>query len=383
MSKLNIANIPALTGSDVPFEYGLDDEYFVAEAPKIVKFVAFKLGSNNLSVELDYKDVYTSFQESYMEFCTLSSNYQTKSIINSLIGMPLDIVSGSNVSFEEKLPKLSMDLAKLQSLTFSREGGVGGDTNLKYSNIDLKLGVQRYDIREYINNEDIPLVSGTYVEIKEIFHFSPVSAYRFFDTSSMLNYLNNQFRFESFTPETIFFLLPVWEDVLRAQQLTLAAKVRRSHYSYIINGDYITVYPVPQSVQKMFFSYNIAPISSQNTDLAKVITGLANVPFKFLAYSTLNENSRQWIRKFTVELSREILGRVRGKFQTIPIPNSDLTLDYNDLISNSRENQDRLREELKLLLEELTYDKIAEREAAKANTLQEQFKNVPVYIYTG
>ena len=66
------------------------------------------------------------------------------------------------------------------------------------------------------------------MKIVEVFHFNPQAAYRFFDTTSAINYMNNEFSFESFTPETIFYVLPVFEDILRAGQLDLSNRVRRS-----------------------------------------------------------------------------------------------------------------------------------------------------------
>ena len=77
--------------------------------------------------------------------------------------------------------------------------------------------------------------------ISEVFHFNPQAAYRFFDTTSAINYLNNEFSFESFTPETIFYVLPVFEDILRAGQLDLSNRVRRSNYSYKIIGTKIRI----------------------------------------------------------------------------------------------------------------------------------------------
>jgi len=374
---IDINNIPQITGSLVPFVYGLDDSAFVSEASQVAKFVAIKLGINIVSVELEPADVFTSYQESYMEFGALANIYQAKSIINSVVSMPL--IDGT-VTFEDKLPYFTMDLIKKQAQAFNKEANVGGDVNLNYSWIDLQYGVQRYNINEFI--PDLP--SGSSVEVREVFHFSPVSAYRFFDTSSMLNYLNNQFKFESFTPETIFFLLPVWEDILRAQQLQMAAKVRRSHYSYIMHGDYINIYPVPQSSQRVWFSYYFKPTSILNQNLIDpVVTGLANIPFNFIAYSTLNENSKQWIRRFTLELSRELLGRVRGKVESIPIPGSELRLDAERLISDAIGNQDKMREELKLFFEEMTYDKIAEREAIKAENNKKTMEGIPMFPTLG
>jgi len=89
------------------------------------------------------------------------------------------------------------------------------------------------------------VAAGQRAEIRDIFHFSPTSAYRFFDTTSAINYLHNQFSFESFTPETVFYLLPIWEDVLRATQLKQSHNIRRSHHSFALNDNILKIFPVP------------------------------------------------------------------------------------------------------------------------------------------
>ena len=63
--------------------------------------------------------------------------------------------------------------------------------------------------------------------------------------TSAVNYLNNQFAFESFTPETVFYVLPVYEDLLRAGQLDISNRVRRSNYSYLLQGTNLRIYPRP------------------------------------------------------------------------------------------------------------------------------------------
>ena len=78
-----------------------------------------------------------------------------------------------------------------------------------------------------------------------------------------------------------------------------------------------------------------------------------------------------------------MLGQIRGKFSTIPIPGESVTLNHSELLSQAKEEQEKLREELKKVLEELTYDKLAEIEAKFVTNSNEALKNVPAGVFVG
>jgi hypothetical protein len=324
--------------------------------------------------------------------------YQAKSVLSTLLGTP----TGSLTGRENQYPNRSLELAKRLSAPFSNEVGVG-DANIMSASIMTQAGVSKYDLNPLVvgtgsftggGSPQVPAVFPTGSDgkpmrlyIKEIFHPDPLSAYRFFGTTSAINYLNNEFSFESFTPETIFYLLPIWEDVLRGMQFKMSNKVRRSNYSYDLHHNELTLYPHPQTNIPLFFTYTVAQDPyAPSVEGDKTVDGVANmsnVPFDNIKYSELNSIGKQWIRKMTVALSKEVLGRVRGKMQTIPIPNGDLQLDGNELLTDSKAEQDSLRAELKEILEDTTYDKLIAREAQMAADLDNVIKNVPLGIYIG
>ena len=221
------------------------------------------------------------------------------------------------------------------------------------------------------------------MKVREVFHFSPQAAYRFFDTTSAINYLNNEFSFESFTPETIFYVLPVFEDILRAGQLDISNRVRKSNYSYEVIGTKIRIFPMPTSAspQKLFIriQYKPDPLDpSYKDETIHGVSNLSNVPFGNLIYNRVNSMRRQWIRQYALALSKEQLGLIRSKFGTIPIPGSDLSLNGSDLVSNGREDKDKLITSLKEMLDTMTYDKLMETQALRAESINKQLKYVPM-----
>lgn len=108
------------------------------------------------------------------------------------------------------------------------------------------------------------------------------------------------------------------------------------------------------------------------------ISSFANIPYGNIQFSRINSMGRQWIREYTLANCKELLGLVRSKFSSIPIPGGDLNLNGSDLVSQGREDQEKLKTQMSDLLSDLTYDKMLESEAAKADNLQRVLKSIPI-----
>ena len=72
------------------------------------------------------------------------------------------------------------------------------------------------------------------------------------------------------------------------------------------------------------------------------INNMNTLPFANIRYKNINSIGKQWIRRFALALCKEMLGQVRGKFATIPIPVHALTLNASDLLSQAKEEQEKL-----------------------------------------
>jgi hypothetical protein len=380
----------ANTSNPTPFGFFNSESNFQTEADNVIVFVKRKLGDDILSVELTKKQIWANLEESTLEFSSILNQYQAKSQLIQFLGMPITGSSGVMSGSEGKYPRENLDFLTRVAEPYASEAGVGGAYNMMSGSIELRQDVQDYDIYKELKDASGNLiVSGsrnsprTKIQISEVFHFSPQAAYRFFDTTSAINYLNNEFSFESFTPETIFYVLPVFEDILRAGQLDLSNRVRRSNYSYKVVGTNIRIYPCPTNInpKKLFLRVKFFsdPLNPSFTD--ETISGVSNlsdIPFGNLEYNNVNSIGRQWIRQYTLALSREQLGLIRSKFSTIPIPGSDLTLNGTSLVDQGRADRDSLVTKLKEMLETMTYDKLAETAASRAEFINKQLKFVPM-----
>lgn len=383
--------MPFVSGSTA---FGIfdSDPQFAADADRLVKYVSVKLGGglpggdaiNHVQVELSSSDVYSCFEEACVEYGAIINAYQAKSSLAAFLGSS----TGSLTGAQSRFPAQSLEWARRQAQAFGEEAYVGGNRTLHSASISLVAGQQDYDLQSLIGPTGSDGLPARMV-LRKVFHFSPFAQFRFFGTTSAINYLNGQFNFGSFTPESVFYMLPVWEDVLRGAMFETSNRVRRSNYSYEVHGpnNLLRVYPVPTQANTLYFTYNLIDASEypiDNDDQASFgVNSLANVPFGNIEYRKINSIGRQWIWKMTLALSKEVLGLIRRKMLSIPIPGGDLQLDGGELVNDARAEMEALRNELRELLEQMTYDKLAQKEAEQAESLLRVLSGVPLKIYTG
>lgn len=379
-----------VSGSSTPFGIFDADAAFQRDADKLVTYVARRLGESWVQVELSSSDVYTCFEEAAMDYSSIINQYQAKSALAAFLGSATGTMSGG----ENRYPEFSLEWARRMGQSYADMAGTGGTMPWHSGTVTLAANQQTYDLQSLINPTGSD-GSPRRMIIRDIFHFSPLSAYRFFGTTSAINYLNQQFSFESYTPETIFYLLPIWEDVLRGQQFELSNRVRRSNYSFELHDNVLTIYPVPTQAMNLHFRYQLADESAPVPGLSGTpgsvtadhaswgVSNLSNIPFGNIEYSKLNSISKTWIWQMTLAMCKETMGYIRRKMSSIPIPDGDLQLDGDALVNDARTEMDRLRNDLKAMLEEMTYDRLAAREAEKAESLNRQLLNVPLKIYVG
>lgn len=377
----------ATTANPTPFGVFDLETDFIAEADKMIVFVKRKLGDDVLSVELTKKQIWANFEEACFEYGSILNQYQAKSQLVNWLGYATGTLSGS----ENLYPRESLEFLTRFAEPYASEADVGGSYNQISGSIPLELGRQDYDIYdELVDGSGTKIVSsslntmGGKMRISEVFHFSPQAAYRFFDTTSAINYLNNAFSFESFTPETIFYVLPVFEDILRAGQLDLSNRVRRSNYSYKVIGTKIRIYPMPSQntspmprlfIRVKFMQDPLRPAFSDRSIYG--VSNLSNIPFGNLKFNRINSIGRQWIRQYTLALSMETLGLIRSKIGTLPVPGGNVTLNGADLVSKGREDKKEFITKLKEMLDTMTYDKLIEQQATRSENLSKQLKFIP------
>lgn len=377
-----------------PTSFGIfdSDVEFQIEADNIINFVKRSLGGDVLSVELSSKTIWNELERATLMWGAYINEFNAKSNLSNILGQP----TGSDV--QNLYPRNTLEFLLRQAAPYAMAASYGGYQSELSGSITVETGRQDYDLTtELVNADGIPIYdlqptgSKAPLRVTEVFHFSPAIAYRFFDSTSAINFLNNEFSFESFTPETIFYVLPVYEDLIRQGQMQLSQRVRRSNYSYRLIGQKLRLFPTPinrsENPRKIFcrvsfqsdaYNFNSGTLGSPNDETVYGISSISNIPYNTIPYNTINSVGKQWIREMTLALCMITLGYIRGKARSIPIPNADLELNYSDLLERGYAEKERLITQVREQLETLTYDSLVEKEANKSENLMRQLRGIPM-----
>ena len=113
-----------------------------------------------------------------------------------------------------------------------------------------------------------------------------------------------------------------------------------------------------------------------NKDIVKLPS---DVPVDVVNFTELNTPSKQWVRDYFTSICKETLGRVRGKFGgTLGVADGEVTMDYESLLSESKEDKSALMERLNTRLERLRPDNMLTRKATEAEQLNKTLQYRPL-----
>ena len=164
-------------------------------------------------------------------------------------------------------------------------------------------------------------------------------------------------------------------------------QIRKSAYSFHLVNNKVRIFPDPGTNFKIWFEYYLVSDKEDSTSsdyggssLAS-ISDFSNVPYNNMIYSQINDVGKQWIRKYGLALAKELLGAIRGKYTSIPIPNSETTLDGDSLRSEASTEKEILITQLREMLEETTRRSLMERDKDESDMLLEKLQKVPLPIY--
>jgi len=215
---------------------------------------------------------------------------------------------------------------------------------------------------------------------------------RFFDPYATTGYgtinMVEGFGFGDYSPAVSFTLMPLFEDLLRVQAIELNDSIRKSAYSFTLTNNKLRVFPDPEEDRRLYFDYVVTsdrdnPLQTEYSGSADVVSDFSNARFDFMTYSKINDVGKQWIRKYGLALSKELLGIIRSKYGSIPIPNADTTLDGDTLRSEAATEKEVLITQLREMLDQTSRKALLESDRDEAEFLQEKLQKVPYPIYIG
>jgi hypothetical protein len=379
---------PGPISGSTPFGFYDEDSIFKADGPKVANYVARKLGYPVMEVELEDLNIYACFEEAISIYAEELYQSKIKDNYLTLEGSP----TGSNLNNQVIVPNLNSIVTIAES--YGEQAGVGGYVEWYTGSIDLIKDQQVYDLQEW-GLTGGHILPGDRIEVRRIFYESNPAVNQYYDPyiGGSINYqgATENFGWASYSPGLNFTLFPVYWDIQRIQEIEMSNYVRRSAFTFEVINNKLRIFPRPENddVKKLTIQYSKRNDRSNplaNTPYSgstNLVTNPSNVPYGTITYSQINYPGKQWIYEYTLALCSELLGLIRGKYTTVPIPGAETTLNAGDLVSKGKEAQTQLREKLRGDFEDMSRRAQLERKQAENQSLNDTLTNVPLLIYIG
>lgn len=419
-----------------PFGFFDADPAFVEFAPRAADWAAKRLGYPIVDVEMIDVQFYTCFEEAVTEYSAQINQFSIKQNLYSLKGTSTSVNLTTSVLRTQPLP-FYLKLSE----AYGAEVGVGGNVDWRKQSLSVKAGVQTYDLQGLFNQYYIDPKTGEKkierIEVKRIFHHPPPALNKIYDPMSnsgmSVSNMLSEFGWSGMSPVgTQFLLRPVNEDLMRLQAIEFNEQIRRSAYGFELVNNKLTVFPIPTKDFTLWFDYifkrerDIAAVqgyvdadefntmpktqtqvteettqqvvadntqtglpsetttpSRQLASSPDSITDVSNAPYEFHSFSAINDVGKRWIMKYYLSTCKELLGAIRAKYQSIPIPGGETSLDGDALRAEAQTEKEQLITELREDLEVTSKSTTSEQLNQVSDNLQENLKKVPNFLYIG
>lgn len=423
-----------------PFGFFDNDQSFVGFAPRAADWAAKRLGHPIVDVEMIDVQFYACFEEAITEYSSQVNQFSIKQNLYSLKGTTTSVNLTTSVMQTQPLP-FYLKLSE----AYGAEVGTGGNVDWRKASLKVKSGVQTYDLQGLFNQYYICPKTGEKkierIEVKRIWHHPPPAMNKIYDpmSNSGMSHSNllSEFNWNGMSPlGTQFLLRPVNEDLMRLQAIEFNEQVRRSAYGFEVINNKLTILPVPQKDFTLWFDYvykrerdlaavqgyvdadefNTIPKTQTQIDESTTqqvvstetrqglddgschtedahktssggcdssVTDVSNAPYEFHNFGSINDVGKRWIMKYYLSLCKELLGAIRAKYQSIPIPGGETSLDGSELRAEAQNEKEQLITELREDLEVTSRSTTSEQLNQVADNLQENLRKVPNFLYIG
>jgi len=366
-----------------PFALYDNDTEFQSEAPQVATWCARRLGYPIIDIELQDSQFYACLEESISEYSAQVNQFNIRDNLLHLKGQS----TSSNFTHKRVKPTLSENIFIAED--YGSEALVGGTTDIKRTAISVDSGSQIYDLNNLVGEAS---ESGASIEVKRVHYEARPAVTRYFDPYASTGFgtynMLDGFGFGNQSPAITFVLQPIYADLLRIQAIEFNDQIRKSAYSFELRNNQLRVFPVPTEAGKLWIEYiktsdRDNPLRTRYSGSSDVVSDYSNVKYDFMTYSNINDVGKQWIRKYGLALSKELLGIIRSKYGTIPIPNADVSLDGDTLRAEATAEKEQLVEQLRENLEQTSRKALMEAQKEESESQQETLKKVPYPLYIG
>ena len=423
MSKVILpptGNVSNVTVSTLPFGVYVSTGYWTNEqitsyksgSVEEVAFVYKKLGGDVVDIELVETQVHAAYEEACLEYSYLINLHQAKNALPFVLGQDTGSFnndgqltgsnSGSLLNANLAFPKMQFTYAKNVGMAVNTLVGLNSNEPIYSSSFNMVPGQQDYDLQAAASASAAQYgfdLNDKRINIQKVYYKTAGASWNFYGYFGGLNVVGNLSTYGQYADDSTFEIIPAWQNKLQAMAYEDAIKTRVSDWSFQIRNNMLRIFPVPNSSspEKFWFDFTVGSnaweqtpqtvgISGSTTPAESGINGINNMntmPFQNLPYDKINSIGKQWIRRFALALCKEMLGQIRSKWDKIPIPGDSVVLNGDKLISEGKEEQDKLREELKTQLADMTYVKLGEDSAKTMEDASKTQAYVPNLIFVG
>lgn len=385
-------NIPIYPGSSsflpgkTPFGFYDYDIQFQSDADRLVTYCARRLGYPLTDIELQDLNFYVAFEDAITTYGNEIFSFQIRDNYLSLEGAPTDTYVNDAII----TPNLATIIRMSQQ--YASEAGAGGNITYYSGALALTPGKQTYDLKDWAVSQSI---SGG-IEIKTVFYqdlpainqmYAPFGGFAGLGGLPVAGIYGGMY---GGGYGGGYLMMPVAYDAGVIQGLELSNTIRLSNYTFNIVNNNLTIFPIPtdNDVRQGFLWFEYIKVEDRYTNSitqtgGNKVTNVSNAPYDYPVYSQINAVGKSWIFDYALALCKEMLGYVRGKYGTIPIPGREVTLNQADLLTAATAEKLALIERLRLYLDETSKKALLERRAQESDFRRQEINNVPMVIYIG
>tara|TARA_S200002703_G_scaffold67093_1_gene58253 strand:+ start:3063 stop:4214 length:1152 start_codon:yes stop_codon:yes gene_type:complete len=382
-------NVPIWPGSssfspgNTPFGFYDNETDFQTDIDKFSVFASRRLGYPLVEIELQDVNFYAAFEEAITTYGNEVYSSKVADDLLSYEGAPTTIQPGNKELVNPNFANLV-----LLSQQYGEESGVGGNVTYYSGSLKLEPNKQAYDLTQWAIDNNIE--GG--IEVKRIYYEAPPAINRYFDPyvgsgTGMMQMLDG-FGWGGYSPAINFMLMPISYDMQTIQAIEFNDQIRKSQYSFELVNNQLKIFPIPRTSGMTDLWFQYIKLDDRNQPYVdrhgkEIITNVSNVPFENPNYNKINSIGRQWVFEYALALTKEILGYVRGKYSTVPIPGADMTLNQDALIAAATTEKERLVEKLRAYLESTSREKLLEKKANEAEQQNKTMGQAPMNIFIG
>jgi len=399
-----------VTGS-LPFGIYTGSADFISGAALQVAYTYKKLGGDVVDIELTPGNVYAAYEEAVLEYSYILNLHQSKNALSTVLGEQTgtfdhkgDRKSGpQNVNL--RFPRFTIGYSRRVGEGASAAGGFGGTVPQYSASFQPKNNKQDYNLQSIIQSSSVSGVddagsavawSGSVdnkrIIVTQVFYRSPRAMWRFYGYYGGVGVVGNYSTYGQFADDSTFEIIPTWQNKLQAMAYEDSIVTRTSNYSYELINNKLRLFPTPSYwsdglADRIWFKFQVDPVPWEKDGTTKAgqegINNMNTIPFDNIPYININAIGKQWIRKYALAVCKEMLGQIRGKFTTMPIPGESVTLNHSELLAQAKEEQQQLRDKLHEMLKEMEYPALAKSDQELTDAATNVLKVTPLPIFVG